>query len=242
MIVHSTNEGWEIIHQQAHGLLALQAAMQWEVAKRPVHWIETLTALFEHDDGQEPWAGTNHLTEAGAPLHFAITEYSIDQCHNMIDIALRKSRWNALMLSRHASFLYEPKRGTDSALDKFLDQQKSNQTKWRKTYNASQAEVDYAYAFLQWCDAMSLILCLGQLPPDERRLEISKGPDGTHHFVSQRSDDGSISVDPWPFEVPAFSIHVEVYPVSQLKFKTDKELYNAINNAPVEVREWTFKK
>ena len=242
MIVQTTNAGWEIIHQQAHGMLAFQVALHWRVAKRPVHWIETLTALFEHDDGQDAWEGTNHLTEAGAPLHFTIKEYSVAQCHKMIDIALRKSRWNALMLSRHATFLYEPKRGEDPALDGFLDQQKTNQTTWRKAYGATQKEVDYAYDLLQWCDALSLILCLGQLPPDARQLEISKGPDGTHYFIHQRSSDQSLGVDPWPFDTDTFSVHVEVYPVNQLQFSSDKALYNAINDAPTEVREWIFKK
>ena len=242
MIVQTTNAGWQIIHQQAHGLLAFQLAMHWQESERPAQWIETLTALLEHDDGQEAWSGTNHLTEAGAPVHFTIKEYSLEQCHQMIDIALRKSRWNALMASRHATFLYESKRGQDPALDEFLDQQVTNQTKWRNAYEATKKEVNGAYDLLQWCDALSLILCLNQLPPDARQLEISKGPDGTRYFVQQRSRDQSLSVDPWPFDKPEFRVHVEMYPVSQLHFSSDRELYNAINDAPAEVQEWIFRK
>lgn len=242
MIVSQTNTGWQIINQQAHGLLAVQAAVHWQADKRPAHWVETLIALTEHDDGQVPWKGRNHLTVAGAPLHFRITEYSVEQCRNMIEISLAKSRWNALLVSMHATYLYEPKRGEDKVLDEFLDQQTGNQTKWRKIYKASKAEAEYAYAFLQWCDALSLILCLDQLPIDERRLEISPGPDRIPYYIHRRNADASLCVDPWPFDVPTFSVHVETFQLTQLAFNDDNELYNAIQNAPVVIKEWTFRK
>lgn len=241
MIVNQTDTGWQIINQQAHGLLAVQAAMHWRVDKRPVHWIETLIALTEHDDGQEPWDGRNHLTTVGAPLHFQIQEYSVEQCRNMIEIGLQKSRWNALMLSMHTTFLYERKRGTDTKLDEFLDQQRSNQVKWRKQYGATKADADYAYAFVQWCDALSLVLCLNQVPPESRRLEISKGPDSKSYFIVQHPDE-SLSLDPWPFDASEFSVHVETFQLTQPTFSTDNELYNAMQDAPMVLKQWMFKK
>jgi hypothetical protein len=241
MIVNQTDTGWQIINQQAHGLLAVQAAMHWRTDKRPVHWIETLIALTEHDDGQDPWKDRNHLTTAGAPLHFQILEYSVAQCHKMIEIGLQKSRWNALMLSMHTTFLYEQKRGTDSELDKFLDQQMTNQVKWRRQYKATKAEADYAYAFVQWCDALSLVLCLSQLPSESRRLEVSKGPDDEPYFIFQRPDK-SLGLEPWPFDVLEFSVHVETFQLDKLAFQDDNELYNAMQDAPMMLKEWMFKK
>lgn len=241
MIVTQTDAGWQIINQQAHGLLAVQAAMHWQIDRRPVHWIETLIALTEHDDGQEPWEGRNHLTSAGAPLHFQIPEYSNEQCRNMIEIGLQKSRWNALMLSMHTTFLYEQKRGTDKELDKFLDQQTGNQTKWRKQYKATKAEADYAYAFVQWCDALSLVLCLGQVPPEGRHLEVSKGPDGLSYFIFQHPNQ-SLGLDPWPFDVAELQVHVETFQLVQLVFQNDDELYSAIQDASMALKTWTFKR
>ncbi|QKZ14654.1 DUF3891 family protein [Spirosoma sp. KUDC1026] len=241
MIVTQINTGWQIIHQQAHGLLAVQFAQYWQQDKRPAHWIETLVALTEHDDGQDPWVGKKHLTAAGTPLPFQILEYSVEQCRRLIDIGLEKSRWNALMLSMHTSFLYEGKRGVDSELDEFLDQQVANQKEWRKLYKATSAEVQYAYDFVQWCDALSLILCLNQVPPESRRLEISKGPDEVAYFLLQRSD-GSILVDPWPFDATSFTVHVEAAELTQVVFIDDAELYRAIQEAPIERKEWQFRK
>ncbi|RIV26770.1 DUF3891 family protein [Fibrisoma montanum] len=242
MIVTQTDTGWRIIHQQAHGLLAFQIALQWQIDKRPSHWVETLVALTEHDDGQDAWEGRNHLTSAGAPMDFQVLEYSVDQVQKMIQIGLEKSRWNALMLSMHTSFLYESMRGENKELDAFLDQQrKDNQPKWRKQCNATKAEAEYAYAFVQWCDALSLILCQDQVPPEQRRLEISLGPEGVPYFILQRKD-GMLQIDPWPFETDTFEVHVESFKLTQLVFSSDNELYNALHDAPIDVLTWRLSK
>lgn len=239
MIVSQTDTGWQIINQQAHGLLAVQLALHWRTDRRPAHWVETLIALTEHDDGQDPWAGRNHLTTAGAPLHFQILDYSVDQCRQMIQIGLQKSRWNALMMSMHTSFLYEPKRGDDKALDEFLDQQVTNQVAWRREVKATKADADFGYAFLQWCDALSLVLCMDQTPPEGRRLEVSKGPDNVPYYIF-RHPEGSLGMDPWPFDTPTFEVHVETFQVAQLTFKNDRQLYNALQSSPVQLQLWTF--
>ena len=241
MIVLPAPYGWEIIHQQAHGMLALQIAVQWNEKKRPMRWIETLVALTEHDDGQEPWEGKNHLTEAGVPLNFEMIQYSVPQCRNVIQIGLEKSRWNALMTSMHISFLYEPKRGKSQELDQLLDEQSDLQKQWRSHYKIKVEEAQYAYAFLQWCDALSLILCQNQLPVDERRLEISKDPDGVSTFVFQRKNQ-TIGIEPWPFRRQEFTAEIETYQVEQLTFKNDNELFKVIQHSTIKNKVWHFKK
>ena len=240
MIVTQTDSGWQLINQQAHGLLAVQFGLHWRTDTRPAHWVETLIALTEHDDEQDPWENRNHLTTAGAPLDFQLLNYSVEQCRQMIQIGLQKSRWNALLMSMHTSFLYEPKRGTDKALDEFLEQQRTNQTKWRRETKSTKVEAAYAYAFLQWCDALSLVLCMNQIPPEGRRLEVSIGPDGISYYVHEQTD-GSLNIEPWPFNVPTVDVHVETFHLSRLVFNDDKELYNAIQDAPIVMKEWTFK-
>lgn len=41
MIVNYTAEGWEIITQRAHGLLAAQIADHWQHHIRTDRWVET---------------------------------------------------------------------------------------------------------------------------------------------------------------------------------------------------------
>ncbi|WP_128544623.1 DUF3891 family protein [Larkinella soli] len=240
MIVKNTDFGWEVIHQQAHGLLAVQAANHWHPDKRPIRWIETLVALTEHDDGQDPWEGRNHLTEAGAPMDFRILEYSVPQAKRMVEIALEKSRWNALMVSMHATFLYESLEKENPEMAVFLKEQKQNQTNWLKKLDVRKDDARFAYAFVQWCDALSLILCQGRLPDNNRRLEISPGPDGTIYYIFQRPNQ-TLGVDPWPFDRPEFSVFVEAYLLHQLSFQSDKELYETLQKSPVIEKVWRFK-
>lgn len=241
MIVRQVDTGWQLINQQAHGLLAFDLAMHWATDKRPDFWAETLIALTEHDDGQPAWSGRNHLTAAGTPLDFKILEYSVEQCRSLIGVCLQKSRWNALMASMHTTFLYEEKRGTDKALDEFLDQQVTNQAKWRKEYKATKKTAQYAYDFVQWCDALSLILCQQQVPMNGRKLEISVGPDGSPYYISQDSDD-TLHIDPWPFADDTFTVHVETFIVDRVVFNDDDELYRAIQDAPLQRCSWTIRK
>ena len=240
MIVKSKDFGWEVIHQQAHGLLALQIALHWLPEKRPINWVETLLALAEHDDGQATWEGHQHLTQAGAPLDFNIQLYSVAQARRMVEIALEKSRWNALIVSMHASFLYEPMRHENKEMADFLDQQRKNQRDWLRTLRVTQQQARYAYAFVQWCDAFSLILCQDLIPPSGRRLEISVGPDKVPYFLFQQADS-SVCVEPWPFEIDFFTIKVEAFELKQLAFSSDKALYEAIQQATIIRKEWTLR-
>jgi hypothetical protein len=241
MIVNYTPQGWEIINQRAHGLLAMQLASHWQVSQRPERWMETLLAIAQHDDDQEDWQGRNHLNENGTPLHFATKKFSLIQIRRVTEMAQHKSRWIALLISKHMSFLYEPMRGENKELDVFLDQQIENQKQWSKALKVKSEAVQYAYDLLQWCDQFSLILAQNELPTGERALEISKGPDQQTYFVRQLSQ-GELTVDPWPFEEDAFTVHVESVCVTQLQFDNDEQLLKAMRQTPVETKVWQFTK
>ncbi len=147
----------------------------------------------------------------------------------------------ALLISMHISRLNEPSRGQFSELDKILDEQLQNQQRWRKELGIKKEEVDAAYAFMQWCDRLSLILCQQELPDDERFLEISKGPEGQRYDIMRRSDN-LVVVKPWPFQDDKFTVNVEACDLSQVKFESSTELSKALQEAPIKVLEWTFVK
>ena len=237
MIVNAVKEGWEIIYQQAHGLLAAELALHWRADQRPLYWASTVAAITQHDDGQEDWKGQDALTPAGAPADFTQVPFSIEQARQVLHEAKFQGRWRSLLTSMHLCFLYERLRGTDPKLDALLDEQEPRQKEWRKSLRVSKEQVQQAYDLLQWCDRLSLILCRGELPEMERRLEISPGPDGTPYQVRQRPD-GTVVIDPWPFAEAAFEVSVEASSLTQLQFKEDAELAQALHQAPVTVKTW----
>ena len=139
------------------------------------------------------------------------------------------------------SFLNEGKRGESPELDSFLDEQLQHQEQWRKELNVTKDEAAPAYAFFQWCDRLSPILCNHVLPADERALEIAKTADGQRYDVIERSD-GSVTVMPWPFQEDQFTVNVEACYLEQLKFDSNDELTEALQTALIKTLEWSFVK
>ncbi|MBD2344866.1 DUF3891 family protein [Anabaena subtropica] len=246
MIVNATPTGWEVIYHRSHALLAAQLAGQWKRKNSPARIYETLAAISHHDDLEKEWEEDN-LTEAGTPKDFMMADDTINSdtsCQKLANLANNaryRGRWVAMLISMHISRLNESKRGQDSGFDKFLDEQLQNQQRYREELGIKKDEVDAAYAFMQWCDRLSLILCQQELPADERFLEISQGPDGQRYDIMQRSDN-LITVQPWPFEDENFTVNVEACDLNQVKFASNAELTQALQTAPIKVLEWTFVK
>lgn len=242
MIVNATQEGWEVIYQRAHELLAMQLGWHWHPQHRPQYWLETLAAIGDHDNEQDAWRDKNHLTKAGAPIDFSQKEFSLHQAQSVVRVAQYKSRYVALLISMHISYLYEHLRGNNKAIDALLDQQLKQQQAWRKSLKLSKDEAEAAYRLLHWCDRCSLILCRRELPEDERKLEVFTGPDKHLYHIWQRKSDNSLCVEPWPFAEKRFEVWVESRTLTQLAFKDDDTLACALAEANVEERRWLFEK
>ncbi|MBW4650520.1 MAG: DUF3891 family protein [Kastovskya adunca ATA6-11-RM4] len=241
MIVNQHQKGWEIIYHRAHALLAAQLAGQWRRKDSPPRLYETVAAISHHDDLEREWE-SDQLTPAGAPLDFTLnTETSIKQLREHVKNALYRGRWVAMLISMHISFLTEGKRGESEEMDSFLDEQLEHQKRWRQELGLTKKDADAAYAFMGWCDRLSLILCQRHLPAGERALEITTGPSGKRYDVTERSD-GRVIVTPWPFEDDEFTVNVEVSYLDQVKFDSNTALTEALQAAPRDLLEWTFVK
>ncbi len=253
MIVNTSTQGWEIIFQRAHGLLASKIGFYWQKKERPKRWLETLTAIAEHDDEQIGWKGMYHITEAGAPQDFSLSKFSLEQAQRIAAVSRYKSQWIALMISMHLSYLYEPLREEKAAKEAgltlkehketidFLDLQKENQKFFRKNLKVNQQEAQKAYNLIHFCDRCSLILCQQNIPEDGRKVEVFILPNKEKSYLHQR-EDKTICITPWIFEESEFEVSVEVHCLDQLKFENDKELANALPSAIIREKKWIFRK
>ncbi|MBD2020293.1 DUF3891 family protein [Leptolyngbya sp. FACHB-36] len=241
MIVSLTQSGWRVIYHRAHALLAAQLAGQWSRENAPPRLYETLAAISHHDDLEKEWEH-DILTEAGAPKDFMLeSSTSYDLLRKHLERSLYRSRWVALLNSMHMTRLNAASRGKSEEADTFLAEQAQNQQRWREELEISQEDADSAYAFMQWCDRLSLILCQQELPADERALEISKGLDGKRYDVLQYNNE-LVTVQPWCFEDDRFTVNVEASLLNQVKFEDNDELIDALKQAPRILLEWTFVK
>lgn len=241
MIVNQIPEGWEIIYQQAHGLLAAELAFYLKPELQCPNWVETLIAIANHDNRQRTWRGQDGLTPAGAPADFTLQPNNLEQTRALMHAVRFQGRWVTLLTSLHMSFLYEGRRGESKATDAFLDEQQEVQRHYRRSLRISRKQAAQAYALMQWCDRLSLILCRSELPAEERALEITSGPDGQVYFVRQLTS-GPVHVEPWPFAQPQVEAGVEYRVLKQLQFKNDEELAQALQQAEIKYKQWLFQK
>lgn len=236
MIVNYTENGWEVITQRSHGLLAAQICARWQKANQPERWMETLIATAEHDDVYNEFEIEDLLTAAGGPKDYSLTKFQINTAARLMDMAVSKSRFVALLIARHINFVH----GNDPEGKKYCAELKKQERLWFQEAKTTKNEIKAAYELLEFCDALSLLICQRMIQPEGRKIEISNGPDGRSYSLFSGSENELI-VDAWPFEEPSFKLNYEYRIIDQLVFKTVDEFRNAIRNSPVVLEELTIK-
>src|SRR4051794_14247400 len=159
MIVNYGEKGWEVITQRAHGIVSAQLAFNWRVEDRPERWVETLLAIAEHDDAENELDGETLITEAGGPLNYAMKKFDLLHCSKLASLTITKSQYVSLLISMHMEFLYGEEKSVSAEAKKFLTEQQVLQAKWRKQLGISKDEALRIYNLLEWCDALSLLIC-----------------------------------------------------------------------------------
>lgn len=229
MIAYYTEANWHIVTQRSHGLLAGQICAAWRHADRPIRWVETLIAAAEHDDVFNEFARNPLVDSNGAPVNFKEMVFDRDASEQLMSMSVAKSRFIALLIYRHIRFTH----GSEPSSKAFLKSLQEKEQKWVAEAGTSAGELDQAYALLEFCDAFSLLVCQGIIPPEGRAVEISSGPDGTPHTV--RCLKGALVVEPWPFQDEEFRISYECRKLAKLKFGSDRVLREALEEASVEL-------
>jgi hypothetical protein len=240
MIVNYTNQGWEIITQRAHGLLAAKVAMHWATKQRPQRWTETLLAIAEHDDARTELESEQLLTPQGGPLNFDMQLFDPEHCRLLSNLSLSKSRYIALLTSMHMVFLFKKEADTNPLVKPFLKEQEKLQKQWLKELQIKPEEAARIYHLLEWCDAFSLLLCRHEVQPEQRTIEISNGPDAQPYHL--QSTGNKLTIIPWPFEDETFTVSVEKRIISQLQFKNNEEFKKYFLAAEVKEMVWELKR
>ena len=172
MIVNYNSLGWQIITQRAHGLLAGQICARWKLSNQPEYWFDTLVATTEHDDVYNEFEKKPLIDDNGAPINFKETSFDLQACQRQIDMALTKSRFITLLVSRHIDFTH----GENPLAGDFITTLKNKEKKWVKEADVTRGDLDRTYELLEFCDAFSLLICQGQVPPSIGFWKLVKDP------------------------------------------------------------------
>lgn len=247
MIVTYTDNGWEVIYQYAHGLLAGQVAYHLHSDYRPKLWLDTLTAIINHDDYVLDFSERSYVDERGAPLDFTREDPGDDErlehIRRVITNGGRKSGWVALLISRHMEQLHRPYADRNRQLAEYLDEQHELRKGLRRRYGINLQQEKEVYRLLAFCDRLSLILCRAQVPAAGRRLEINTAMGGKTYYILQHPEHSDqLTVDPWCFGPDELRLEVEVQQLSALSFAGNKALQKALQDAGVERRSWQLSR
>ena len=246
MIVTSHNEGWKITTQRSHGLLAAMLAFQFEIDLPNEIIVPILIAIAEHEDGVAETKERKNITDVGAPRHFLVQDGTVKtelkRYHNVMELATSKSQINALLTSMHLDFIFSDHvYGADKKMDTFLKDQEKNRKELLKNLNFDNQFAKRLYRLVEWCDALSLLICMDKIQPEGRKMEISENPDGAINQVFYK-EDNVITVIPWPFKQNRFKVFYEYKIIEQLKFTSVKEFDQIFNNTIPKRQEFVLIK
>ncbi|EDM37771.1 hypothetical protein PBAL39_15139 [Pedobacter sp. BAL39] len=138
------------------------------------------------------------------------------------------SRWVDTLIAtaeQHIQFVH----GTDHKSANFIDQLKGKREILVEICEHHQREVGRSYSLLEFCDAFSLLICQGLIQPEQRKIEISNGPDGIAYEMHSEGD--RLIVSPWPFEVNSFTATYESRTLTALTYSNTADFRRAIESA-----------
>ena len=84
-------------------------------------------------------------------------------------------------------------------------------------------------------------MCQQKLPSNQRKLETNDDPDGKKYYIAM-SEDESITILSWCFEEDKVKLYVETSHLSQVQFKDNVEITEALKNAPRHHKKWILNK
>jgi len=237
MIVNTADDHFEIIYQRAHGMLAAKIAEQMDPSLRPPadYWLETLVAIADHDDGRRSWEGDFHINEKGYPKDFTEFKFDEQQAVRVVSTAECKSRWVAMLVSKHLVELYEE---LEDARE-LMQQQYSLQAKLQLHLPFSEDASQMYYQLLKWSDELSLRICKHQIPVKGEKDFLETLPDGSKSFIMHLEDK---SVAPWIFQKDKVVFEVEKRLIEKRVYSSDQDLQETLNKAEVSISSYKFIK
>ena len=220
-------EGWEVIFQRAHALMAYEILGYWREDLRPPCWSGLLAACAQHDNGWAEWEPRGRLSPAGAPMDFRQVELEpiLEQAERAVALGWHQDAVVGWLISRHMDHLYQPRRQELPELARWLDRQREARAARARALPYSTQTLEGAYRLLLWADTLSLTLCEEQMPFDERSLELGQDDRGTGYLTWRTgaggaSSQGEVHIWPWPFGHHAqLEVHVESRTLQELTFR-----------------------
>lgn len=242
MIVTKNSRGWNIFFHRAHALLAYKIGMNlkskfWPL---PIFRLDGLAAITDHDNGQPGWHRNDNLTDSGAPLDYRQRKIpALKETKDLIERCLYKSSFMTLMVSMHCTSLYKDQE--EKQVKDFLNEQKKLQKVIRENLQLNEEDLKASYLVLRFCDELSLTLCQGDVPKNERKIQLEPLPGLAENYLLQ-DQNGVLRLETWIFEKSEVQLTGEYYQTKKLSYKSDKELIDELPLGQPKYLTFNFQK
>jgi hypothetical protein len=223
---------WLAIGQPAHAWVSGQAARAWgnDAFAAPEPWEEVCLAAEQHDIGMAVWdlaPGLNPQTGRALAFYEMPRTVHVELWSHAAEKLLAQSRYAALLVSLHGTTLYERYPATThlDLVERYFAAQRALQQELQESLGATGDEVERNRDLVFFWDWLSLALCLGWAPAESGRFRL------------EPNEDGSLTLDPWPFARPEVTFRTEGRRLAG-PFAGEAELHAALAEAPWTALAW----
>ena len=254
MIRRKDSEGWILVSQHDHAVLAGEIIALWGngAFMRPRPFDEVVFAVAEHDSGWREWDSRPKINpENGYPANFMEMEpgdqYEIWKGSYLVParghpyasslIALHFDRFNEKSLGKN------PENSKAKLLEREIDEFVSGNLGVDPSGDTSSLppDVKINLRFVQVGDIISLTLCHGW-----EEMEIKDVPvdyEGGAALVKMASADGfNFTMAPYPFTEPVIKCGVPALRLPRKSFTSDGDLRRALRDAEPLALDFTIGK
>lgn len=245
------------VHQTTHGLMAAQFCRHWGNVDfaTPQPYTPVMMAIAQHDNGWYEWELAPRLCVDGFPMDFMTHTHQTEKTilwQRGIDRVWAQHPYAALLVSRHASILYEKfldqgayEGENRRAVIGFLADQKGMMERARRLLGgdldllaAMQPEfIETNTRLLQFGDQASLQISV----PWSAETTLTHCPldyTGATVEMRMRYNDQTISFDPWPYGVDQFEVTLEGYLIEGDHFADEADYHRALAEASFYRKTW----
>lgn len=232
MICKRHGEGWEIVCQRNHALLAAEMLADWSETQRPQPWFQLLNACSQHDHGWLETELDELVDESGQPVDFLhmTVEATIAIGHRSLRNAESQSLWCATLVARHLEYLSTFKK--EPAILAFGREVRQSRRRWMAESGLTEAQVEKMYELLCWADTLSLLVCCQ--PSDFTRSLVLTAQG--REFTACEPQPGVWTVHPWPYRGDRLQLEYEARLLPQSRFDDSQAFRQALSRTPVTLR------
>jgi Protein of unknown function (DUF3891) len=267
MIVQEQGDQLILIRQTDHAVLSGFFAREWgnDLFQRPEPFESLLLAASEHDNGWRDWELQPQIDpKTRLPYSFMSipTDAHIELYQRGIERVVKSDRYAGLLVSMHASGLYDRARATipgfsakyiksteSELVNGFLQGLKLQQLRLKVDLRADAGKKEFVQdklleansRRLEALDRLSLYFCMSSVPHDATIDSVPVDDHGSEVDWELRPHGPSaVSLGPYPFRREPLQVSILVRRVPKRLYANSLEFQNTLARAPYSALNFTL--